>query len=107
MVDSIFVPIDKVFTRKGALRDNKSRMMITYEQLKDSGTGVYIYKCDYDGAVHYTTFISVYLESGEFMYELFPGEYAFDKGTAVNTRDFYEAQDIYWELVKKKEEEFA
>ena len=94
----------KTFVRKGALRENKSRMMITYTQVKDSGTGVYMYSVDYDGAIHYTVFTCDYYEHGDDVFALWPDERSCQTDRLINTRDFYQAQDIYWEMVKKQEE---
>lgn len=90
----------KKFTRKGETTANNSRMWVTYTQLMGDNFGTYLYKVDYDGAIHYTAFICDYYEHNLEFFEMYPDEKSYATGRALNFRDYNEAVEAYRELQK-------
>lgn len=91
----------KTFTRKGELRDNRMRMMITYEQVMNDNNSVYLFRITYDGAVHYTAFIADFYEHGDDIFELFADERSYATGRAINKMTYEDALIAYQELVEQ------
>jgi hypothetical protein len=89
------IELKKEFTTKGVEREDshQSRGTIIHTQLHYEENVGYIYSVNYDGNIHFLSFKERHFEMADVISVVFPGDYQFANGDAINFLNLQDAMN--------------